>query len=226
MNGYLFRRWAAWRLLRASAWGFPLIVLGRSTERLSLPLIMPRRTLEPLRTAQEAFRILGETCAAITLIMEERDMHKDKTESARVRRLVRAKPRQCFRNAVRVVRYVPGYEKSDYVEGVTVSVNHTVTEHGWVERDGVIVDPTLPEDDLLYYPGLRFRGRQGISEAMRIPKPRDVEDLPILDRFGEGGCESPEFVEAWLAAYGPLGLDEMAAEYGHHEPMGDAEAAH
>jgi hypothetical protein len=77
----------------------------------------------------------------------------------------------------------------------------------------VIVDPTLPADDLLYYPGLRFRGRQGISEAMRIPKPSDLDDLPILDRFGEGGSDCPEFVEAWLAAYGPLGLDEMIAEY-------------
>ena len=140
-------------------------------------------------------------------------MAKDKIESARAGRLVRAKPKQCFRNAVRVVRYVPGYEQADYVEGVTVSVNHNVTEHGWVELNGVIVDPTLPDDDLLYYPGLRFKGRHGISEAMRIPKPRGLDELPILDRFGEGGSGSPEFVEAWLAAYGPLGLDEMVAEY-------------
>ena len=140
-------------------------------------------------------------------------MTKDKVESARAGRLVRSKPKQGFRNAVRVVRYVPGYEEADYVEGVTASLNHNSTEHGWVELNGVIVDPTLPDDDLLYYSGLRFRGRHGISEAMRIPKASDLDDLPILDRFGEGGSESPEFVEAWLAAYGPLGLDEMAAEY-------------
>ena len=153
-------------------------------------------------------------------------MMKDKVESARVgrlmRRFVRARPNQCFRNAVHVVRYVPGYEEADYVEGVVVPANHVVTEHGWVERNGVIVDRTLPDDDLLYYPGLRFTGRRGISEAMRIPRPLDVDDLPILDRFGEGGSESEEFVEAWLAAYGPLGLDdfaaEMAAEYSDYEP--------
>lgn len=139
-------------------------------------------------------------------------MNKDKSESIRVQRLVRAKPKQCFRNAVRVVECVPGYEDADYVEGVIVSQSHTVTEHGWVELNGVIVDPTRPADELLYYPGLRFRGRQGISEAMRIPKPSDVDDLPILIRFGEGGNENPEFGEAWLAAYGPLGLDEFAAE--------------
>jgi hypothetical protein len=79
--------------------------------------------------------------------------------------------------------------------------------------NGVIVDPNLPDDELLDYPGLRFRGRQGISEAMRIPKPRDLDDLPILDRFGEGGSDSPEFVAAWFAAYGPLGLDEMTQMY-------------
>jgi hypothetical protein len=140
-------------------------------------------------------------------------MNKDKSESIRVQRLVRANRKQCFRNAVRVVQCVPGYEDADYVEGVTVSPNHNVTEHGWVELNGVIVDPTLPADELLYYPGLRFTGRHGISEAMRIPKPSDLDDLPILIRFGEGGSDSPEFGEAWLAAYGPLGLDEMVAEY-------------
>lgn len=149
-------------------------------------------------------------------------MMKDKPESARVRRLVRAKPKQRFRNAVHVVRYVPGYEEADYVEGVIVTVKDVVTVHGWVERNGVIVDPTLPDDDLLYYPGLRFKGRRGISEAMRIPRPSDVDDLPILERFGEGGGESEEFVEAWSAAYGPLGLDdfaaEMAAVYSDYEP--------
>jgi len=114
---------------------------------------------------------------------------------------------------VRVVQDVPGYEEADYVEGVIVTVKDVVTEHGWVELNGVIVDPTLPDDELLYYPGLRFRGRQGISGAMRIPKPRDLDDLPILDRFGEGGSDSPEFVAAWFAAYGPLGLDEMTQMY-------------
>ena len=140
-------------------------------------------------------------------------MTKDKNESVRVRRLVRAKPKQCFTNAMRVVWDIPEYEDADYVEGVIVAVGDRVTEHGWVEMNGVIVDPTLPDDELLYYPGLRFRGRRGISEAMRIPKPRDLDDLPIFYRFGEGGGESFEFVEAWLAAYGPLGLDEMTQMY-------------
>ena len=139
-------------------------------------------------------------------------MTKDKIESGRVGRLVQAEPKRCFHNAVRVVRSVPGYEEADYVEGVIVSVKELVTEHGWVEINGVIVDPTLPADDLLYYPGLRFKGRHGIWEAMQIPKPSDVDDLPILERFGEGGSDSPEFEDAWFAAYGPLGLDEFAAE--------------
>lgn len=146
-------------------------------------------------------------------------MEKDKIESARVQRLVRANLNQCFLNAVRVIWHVPEYQGADYVEGVIVNHRHVVTEHGWVEFRGVIVDPTLPDDELLYYPGLRFTGRHGISEAMRIPKASDLDDFPILDRFGEGGGDSPEFVEAWLAAYGPLGLDEMAAEYaGYTDP--------
>ena len=27
-----------------------------------------------------------------------------------------------------------------------------VIEHGWVEKDGVIIDPTLPHDDMQYFP--------------------------------------------------------------------------
>ena len=94
-----------------------------------------------------------------------------------------------------LIWHVPEYEEADYVEGVIVDHRQVVTEHGWVEFRGVIVDPTLPDDDLLYYPGLRFTGRHGISEAMRIPKASDLDDLPILDRFGEGGSDSPDWAK-------------------------------
>ena len=69
-----------------------------------------------------------------------------------------------------------------------------VIEHGWVEKDGVIIDPTLPDDDLDYFPGLRFKGQRGLAKAMKIPKPkRTREDFPIFYRFGWGGIDSPEF---------------------------------
>lgn len=126
-------------------------------------------------------------------------MTKDKVESARVGRLVRAKPKQCFHNTVRVVCRVPGYEEADYVEGVIVPRNHVVTEHGWVELNGVVIDPTLPHDGLQYFPGLRFRGQRGLAEAMQIPKPkRTKEDFPVFYRFGWGGLIAPTSERHWL----------------------------
>jgi len=140
-------------------------------------------------------------------------MTKDRIESARVRRLVRAKPKECFINAMRVVWDVPEYEDADYVEGVIVTLGDLVTEHGWVEMDAVIVDPTLLEDDVVYFPGLRFTGGPGISKAIELPKPRYAQDLPILNRFGCEGIKCPEFLAAWIAAYRHVGMEEMARWY-------------
>ena len=101
---------------------------------------------------------------------------KDEKESVRVKRLVRSKPKQCYCNAARVVLAIPEYADADYVEGLAVLAKVMVIEHGWVEKDGVIIDPTLPHDGLQYFPGLRFRGQRGLAEAMKIPKPEWTQD--------------------------------------------------
>ena len=116
--------------------------------------------------------------------------NKDVAESERTRKLVRAKAKQCYINAVRVIQEVEEYAEADYVEGMAVIEGIMVIEHGWVEKDGVVVDPTLPRDNLAYFPGLRFKGQREIAEAMQIPKPpRTTEDFPIFYRFGWGGIE-------------------------------------
>ena len=53
---------------------------------------------------------------------EEFREHEDKRqdESARIKRLVRSKPKQCYVNAFRVVLQVPEYAEADYVEGLAV----------------------------------------------------------------------------------------------------------
>lgn len=83
----------------------------------------------------------------------------------------------------------------------------------------MIVDPTLPEHELAYFPGLRFKGLRGLSKALRIPKPeRTAEDLPIFYRFGWGGIESPEFRSALIAAYRFNGLEDLARRYESYVP--------
>ncbi len=139
---------------------------------------------------------------------------KDKSESLRVRRRVRSKPKQCYHNAFRVISEIPEYAAAEYVEGLAVIGGALVIEHGWVEEDGVIIDPTRPHDDLLYFPGLRFKGQRGLAEALRIPKPRRTsEDFPIFYRLGWGGVDSPDFRGALIAAYRYVGMEDLAKRY-------------
>ena len=90
---------------------------------------------------------------------------KDVFESKRVRRLVRARAQQCYRNAFQVILHVPEYEDAEYVEGMAVESHGLALEHGWVEKDGTIIDPTLPANELAYFPGLRFKGLRGLARS-------------------------------------------------------------
>jgi len=140
--------------------------------------------------------------------------NKDIAESERTGKLVRARAKQCYRNAFRVIQEVEEYADADYVEGFAGIEGDRCWDYGWVERDGVVVDPTLPNDNLVYFAGLRFRGEREIAEAMQIPKPPDeMDDLPMYHRFGWGGVNSPEFRAALVAAYRFAGRDARAKRY-------------
>jgi hypothetical protein len=80
-----------------------------------------------------------------------------------------------------------------YVEGMLVDVSGFCTEHGWLEIDGQIVDPTLPEDDGFYFSGLRFGGMPELSRAMQNTKDRQPDGVPIFYAYGWEGETSPEF---------------------------------
>ena len=108
-----------------------------------------------------------------------------------------AEGKQCYYNAFRVIMEIPEYSNAEYVEGMAVDDHGLAFEHGWIEKEGAIVDPTLPAHELIYFPGLQFTGRVGLAKAVKIPKPRHTrEDFPIFYRFGWGGIESPEFCAA------------------------------
>ena len=125
---------------------------------------------------------------------------KDILESERVGKLIRAKRGRCYYNAFCVVENLPEYFYADYVEGIAICGNLHI-EHGWVEKDGMIIDPTLPHDKMVYFAGLRFHGCPGIAKALRIPVPKgSKEGLPFFYRLGFGGIDSPEFRAAGIAA--------------------------
>ena len=144
-------------------------------------------------------------------------MDKDIVESKRVGGIVRAVKKQCYYNAFRVIMEIPEYAKADYVEGIALSGGMLI-EHGWIEKDGVIVDPSISLDEMVYFPGLRFAGKTGLAKAIRSPRPRHTEDLPIFYRFGWGGIECPDFRAAIVAAYRHLGWEETAIRYETYEP--------
>lgn len=122
-------------------------------------------------------------------------------------------PKMCYRNAARVVQRVPGYEHATYVEGIAVSEIGMLIEHGWVEHDGEILDPTLPDEKMAYFPGLRFEGREGLTEGMKRPKQHKSDpDVPIFFRYGWGGCESLEFCQAWDNAWAYVAAGGLKGE--------------
>ena len=139
---------------------------------------------------------------------------KDINESKRVKKVIRSKSKQCYLNAFRVVQNVPEYAKANYVEGMAV-LGGLPIEHGWVEKDGVIIDPTLPEDQGEYFPGLRFSGENGLAEALQHFK---SPELPFFYHFGWGGVDCPEFNAALIAAYRHAGWEEMAKRYEEYQP--------
>lgn len=62
--------------------------------------------------------------------------------------------------------------------------------------------------------GLRFRGRRGLAEAMKIPKPeRTQDDFPVFYGFGWGGIDSPDFRSALVAANRYVGMEDLAKRY-------------
>lgn len=128
-------------------------------------------------------------------------MKKDKAKSKEAAERIGAVPQQCFYNAFHVVSELPEYEDATYVEGIAVHESGVfVGEHGWVAAEGKIVDPTLPDSDLSYFPGLEFEGVEAVQKALvEIPK-ESPEDFPILWRYGWGGKKSPEILQAWEKA--------------------------
>ena len=123
---------------------------------------------------------------------------KDAGESERVGRLIRAIPKNCWQNAVKVVLKLDDYADASYVEGIVCLDGRTQMEHGWVcLPDGTVIDPTLPRHTGAYFPGLEFRGRSGIEEFQATTQGRACKRAPFFFAFGWGGRHSPSINEAW-----------------------------
>ena len=123
----------------------------------------------------------------------------DTLESERVARIVGSEPNQCYWNARKVIRALPDYAEAFYVEGFVVTHEGAIFEHGWIVKDGKIVDPTIL-DDTTYFPGLEFQGSDQIREFLDTEWGSRANGRPFHKAFGTGGLESPHFKEAFQQA--------------------------
>ena len=137
-------------------------------------------------------------------------MNKNIEKSKRLKRLIHAEARECWANAWNAIKTQDEYKDATYVEGAVIAFGDVV-EHGWIEHEGEIIDPTLLDANVAYFPGLRFKGRDGLDSTWDIPGYRESGvHLPIFLRFGRGGRDSPEFLKAVVDACRSGGMDELA----------------
>lgn len=137
-------------------------------------------------------------------------MNKNIGRSTKLKRAIHAKSRECWTNAWDAITKLTEYQNATYVEGVIVAYGDVV-EHGWIEHEGQIIDPTLLDANITYFPGLRFKGRDGLDSTWNIPGYLESGvHLPIHYRFGRGGRDSPEFLRAIVDAFRFAGMNELA----------------
>ena len=138
----------------------------------------------------------------------------DQALSDKTRRHIGARAKACYYNAYTALGEMPELASGLYVEGCAICDRDNVIEHGWIELDGRIVDPTLyDQGNVSYFAGLRFTQQQAWDAICTIPKTTFTEDLPIFYRFGWGGCDSPEMMRAFAAAWESIGAHDIAQRF-------------
>lgn len=151
---------------------------------------------------------------AVYLIEQAVDeMAKDAAASSHWGDKISAAPKACWQNSVKLLRRI---SKTDgdyrYVEGFAMlnsgGAKGFVIEHGWViDSQGNEIDPTLPHDDLLYFPGVTYTKSQVMG----------LKDPPFVwQTGGYGGFRNKEYKAAHDAAWSyvlkPKAVEEMAKD--------------
>lgn len=161
-----------------------------------------RITCDCLKKAKRAFWT-GEVESSFTpdegRIYRSKDI--DASLAIQKNRKVRLAMKACWDNAFQVVTKVPEYRHVSYIEGIAVYPCGVFMEHGWLEVDGKVIDPTLPTDEFIYIAGLTIAGAEAVLEAVdRLPRPEGAETIPLFVRFGWGGERHPGIAATWRVA--------------------------
>lgn len=123
-------------------------------------------------------------------------MKVDRDLSRRLAESTATKPRSAWRTAWRALQSHTDLENGFYVEGWAAPLDGSrVFEHGWLEIDGRIVDPTRWESQLAYFPVLRFDRDQVCDASANRP------ELPVTWRYASRQRINPAYRRAWHAAH-------------------------
>ncbi|HEY9908304.1 MAG TPA: hypothetical protein V6D18_11955 [Thermosynechococcaceae cyanobacterium] len=137
-------------------------------------------------------------------------MPLDEPGSLELAERIRSKPRSPFDNAYRAAIATPG---AVYVQGFLVIQGKSgePIEHGWIELDARLLDPSLPHlkrsaDDLHYFPAQRLSVKQlkAIVEESQEDYPEDdplpVHGGPPYEYYGDVMLGGRDYAEAQAAA--------------------------
>ncbi len=114
----------------------------------------------------------------------------DREMSKQIAEAVEAQAGMCYRNARRALMGVPGLGKAKYVEGWVIDLCQRgiqpPKEHGWLEMNGHVIEPTEPDAAYIYFGVMRYDRAEVRRWGADAP-----EDVPYIRQHYER--ESPEF---------------------------------
>jgi hypothetical protein len=136
-------------------------------------------------------------------------MQLDEPGSLELAERIQSKPRSPFDNAYRAALATPG---ASYVQGFLASQGKpgAPIEHGWLELDDRILDPSLPHlkklTPLHYFPAQRFSVKQ-LKAAVEEAEEDYPDDPPLpiygpqpYEYYGDVMLGGKEYLEAQAAA--------------------------
>jgi hypothetical protein len=120
--------------------------------------------------------------------------------SKKMASIVLAQNRECYLNAIHAQEYMP---EAVYVEGfVRMHDFPLVIEHGWLELNGEIIDPTPSAiesvDKRTYYAGRRLERTDTLIEMVK------VRHVPLVHGKHYHGLECATYRDAYITAYRDL----------------------
>jgi hypothetical protein len=134
----------------------------------------------------------------------------DEALSREVAERTKSKARQPFENAYKAALATAG---AVYVQGFLIyaSKPYRLVEHGWLEVNDHIVDPSLPHlkkkaEELIYFPAQRLTVKQ-LKAAVEEAKEDYPDDNPLpiygstpYEYYGDVMLGGQEYLEAYQAA--------------------------